>query len=185
MIDFFGKSIMQTTQLITTAQLDKVIHAIYVDGPPVVKEAYSKLDTPTATFPLPSDLRANIQYVPGQNEFFHYALYYPAAKGHVIEKRSALKFEGSHHAHRFSQEGWGLIFLQLTFRDHSRIECRVAVNSSSRAEKWFATYPELKSPDLWDWKVVKRQAGRLVRLLRKLGRPAEPPAQGKADKQGA
>jgi hypothetical protein len=57
------------------------------------------------------------------------------------------------------------------------------VNSEERAHNWSDTYPDLKSPDLWDWAVVKKKAGRLIRLLRKLGKQAEPRAS--PDRSGA
>lgn len=162
---------MQTTQFITVAQLDEVIQAVFAGGTPLVSEAYSDFDCPAANFPTASDLRANIEFVPGEKTFFHYALYFPDAKGFVLERRIELKPGACNgHTHRFSQEGWGLVFLQIDFRRHPRVECRVAVNSAARARNWSSTYPHLKSPDLWDWKVVDRHAGRLVRLLRKLGK---------------
>lgn len=166
---------MQTTQLITDAQLDEVIEAVYAEGRPIVREAYSDFDCPTETFPSASDLRANIEFVPGEKTSFHYALYFPDARGFVLERRIELNAGAVQgHTHRFSQEGWGLVFLQIDFRQHPRVECCVTVNSAARARNWFTTYPHLKSPDLWDWKVVDRHAGRLVRLLRKLGKQVVP-----------
>ena len=82
---------MQTTQYMSDAHLDDIIEAVYVAGAPIVKEAYSNLDTPTVAFPSPTDLRQHIQFVPEQRAFFHYALYYPEAKGFVLEKRIDLK----------------------------------------------------------------------------------------------
>jgi hypothetical protein len=126
------------------------------------------------TFSSASDLEADIKFVPEKKSYFHYALYYPDAKGYVSEKRIELKPKACRgHTHRFTQEGWGLIFLQLKFMNDQCAECRVAVNSNTRANNWRDTYPLLKSPDLWDWKVVNQHAGRIVRLVRKLGKKAE------------
>lgn len=161
---------MQTTQYITDDQIDEVVQAVYAMGSPVVKEAYSDFDSHTMTFPSASDLRADIKFDPKEKAFFYYALYYPDAKGFVLEGRIELKpryCKG--HTHRFSQNGWGLIFLQIDFKNHPRIECCVSVNSDTRAGNWFDTNPHLKSPDLWDWTVVNKHAGRLIRLLRKFG----------------
>jgi hypothetical protein len=165
---------MQTTQFIQDKQLNELINIIYSDGAPVVKEAYSEFDAPTVTFRSASELRANIEFIPKERAFFYYAIYYPDAKGFVLEKRIKLKPRACKgHTHRFSQEGWGLIFLHITFQSQSRIECCVAVNSNARAETWSNIYPELKSPDLWDWTIVSRYAGRLTRLLRKLGKQSD------------
>ena len=67
-------------------------------------------------------------------------------------------------------QGWGLIQLQCDFRKHPMVECRIAVNSAIRAANWSDTYPDFQSPESWDWKVVERKTGRLVRLLRQMGK---------------
>ena len=95
---------MQTTQYITDTQIDEMIRAVYAAGSPVVKEAYSDLDSPTVTFQSASDLRADIKFVPKAKAFFYYALYYPDAKGFVMEKKIELKPKAcGGHTHRFSQ----------------------------------------------------------------------------------
>jgi len=63
-----------------------------------------------------------------------------------------------------------LIHLQCDFRKPPIVECRIAVNSESRAGAWNETYPDFESPDAWDWGVIERKAGKLVRLLRRLGK---------------
>lgn len=161
---------MQASQLITLEQLDDVIAEIYKDGAPIVKEAYSQFDTNAVIFPTAADLRAAMQWLPGVRTFYQYAVYYPGAKGLVLERRIALKQARPGHTHRFKQEGWGLIHFQVTFKDRSHTECRLTANSRTRATKWSDTYPELNPPELWDWTVVNHHAGRLVRLLRELGK---------------
>jgi len=92
----------------------------------------------------------------------------------VLERRIDLKLGAvPGHIHRFTQDGWGLIQLHCNFRNYPSIECRIAVNSSVRASNRFDTHPEMGSPDLWNWDVVKRHAGRLTRLLRELARRVE------------
>ncbi|MEZ5327004.1 MAG: hypothetical protein R3F19_18290 [Verrucomicrobiales bacterium] len=166
---------MQTTQRISTAQLDVVVESVFASGSPVVKQAASDFDQPTKTFPSIEALRDDMKFTPGQKRASYlYSIYYPEAKGAVSERRIDLS-PGAvpGHTHRFSPQGWGLIQFQCTFRDFPSIECRVAVNSDVRAQNWSDTYPEMGSPDLWDWKVVNLHAGRLVRLLRKLAKQAE------------
>ncbi|MCB1099808.1 MAG: hypothetical protein KDN22_29845 [Verrucomicrobiae bacterium] len=175
---------MQTTQHISHSQLDEVIDSIFSSGSPVVKQASSDFDSPTKAFPTADDLREDLRFIPDQKQRFKcYAIYYPEAGGMVSERRIDLK-PGAvpGHTHRFSQEGWGLIQLQCNHRNYPSIECRVAVNSDVRAQNWSDTYPEMGSPDLWDWDVIKRHAGRLTRLLRKLAKqPAEQDADRKPD----
>ena len=166
---------MQTTQNIGLAQLDRVLEAVFKDGNPIVKEAYSEFDSQTKTFLDIDTLRDDMKFSPGQKKtFFYYAIYYPDSKGVVFEKRINLNpgaVEG--HSFRYCQEGWGLILLQCDFGKYPKVECRIAVNSAERANKWSGTYPEMQSPNDWDWKVVNRHAGRLVRLLRKMSKEVE------------
>lgn len=163
---------MQTTQLVTEDQIDELVDSIFSSGDPIVKEAYSDFDTATRTFPTPESLRADISYTPEQKrKFFYYSVHYPAADGIVAEKRINLNPGAvKHHTHRFCQEGWGLIFLQVTFQPSGKIQCCVSVNSEARANNWADTGKHLGDPAKWNWDIVNRHAGRLVRLLRKLGK---------------
>lgn len=163
---------MQTTQTISESQVDEVLTSIFATGDPVVKEAYSDFDTSTKVFPTLESLREDIDYTSGQKrKFFFYAIYYPAANGLVVEKRIELKPGApGNHRHRFCQEGWGLIFLQIKFKHPGAVECRLAVNSEKRANNWADTIDRLGDPRSWDWEVVKLHAGRMTRLLRKLGK---------------
>ena len=43
------------------------------------------------------------------------------------------------------------------------VRCGFTVNSEKRANNWLITIPELKSPDLWNWKAVEKNARRLIR----------------------
>jgi hypothetical protein len=47
------------------------------------------------------------------------------------------------------------------------IACRIAVNTEKRAQNWANTFIELKSPSLWNWKVVESQTRKLIRELKK------------------
>ena len=161
---------MQTTQEMPAERLAEIIHAIYQDGCPNVWEAYSDFDQPLRRFPVCANLLADL-VADEKRKCFHYAIHYPAAKGHVTERRIDLKPEAvPGFTHRFEINGWGLICLQCTFLDSNSIQVRIAVNSETRAMNWSSIYPELADPEAWDWTVVGRHAGRLVRLLRKIGK---------------
>jgi hypothetical protein len=163
---------MQTTQIISESQIYDVLASVFALGDPIVKEAYSEFDAPTKTFPTLESLRADIDYTPGQErKFFYYSIYCPTAKGFVLEKRIELKPGAvKNRTHRFCQEGWGLIFLQITFKHPGTVECRVEVNSETKASNWAETQDRLGNPDEWDWAEIKLHAGRLIRLVRKLGK---------------
>jgi hypothetical protein len=178
---------MQTTQSISESQLDDVLASVFASGDPVVKEAYSDFDASTKVFPTLESLREDFHYTPGQKrKFFYYAIYYPAANGLVVEKRIELKPGAvKNHTHRFCQEGWGLVFLQITSKHPGAVECRVAVNSEKRANKWADTIDRFGDPDAWDWDVIKLHAGRLTRLLRKLGKQRAEQAEQAAAGQPA
>jgi hypothetical protein len=165
-------SYMQTTQRISPDQLSKVVEAVFAQGPVVVRQAYSDFGCATHEY---ADAAALLDDLPCEkgvsNAFRQYTLYYPEAKGYAFERRIELNPQTCNgQSFRFCQEGWGLIQLQCDFRQHPIVECRVAVNSPSRATTWSDTYPDFQSPDLWDWAVVEKKAGRLVRLLRRLGK---------------
>ena len=109
--------------------------------------------------------------------FFQFAFYYPASEGFVEKQRVSLnpkKCNG--HTFRFSIKGWGLIYLQF-HRKPQGIECRAAVNTEKRANSWKDTYLDLKEPSLWQWKVVEKNARRIIRVINKIaqqGTPADP-----------
>lgn len=163
---------MQTSQQISLEQLNEIVAAIFAQGPVVVRQAYSEFGCVTKEFADANALLDELHDQPGDRDVCRqYTLYYPEAKGHTHERRIDLKPEACNgHTFRFCQEGWGLIQLQCDFRKHPKVECRVAVNSAIRASNWNATYPDFQSPNSWDWAVVERKAGRLVRLLRKMGK---------------
>jgi hypothetical protein len=163
---------MQTSQQISLEQLNEIVAAVFAQGPVVVRQAYSNFGCATREFADADALLDELNCEPGVVDVFRqYTLYYIEAKGHTHERRVDLKPEACNgHTFRFCQEGWGLIQLQCDFRKHPMVECRVAVNSAVRASNWSDTYPGFQSPNSWDWAVVERKAGRLVRLLRKMGK---------------
>jgi hypothetical protein len=163
---------MQTSQQISLEQLHEVVASVFAQGPVVVRQAYSDFGCPTREFADAKALLDELHYEPGGGDVLRlYTLYYPEAKGHTHERRIVLKPEMCNgHRFRFCQEGWGLIHLQCDFRHHPMVQCHIAVNSEIRATTWSDTYPDFQSPDAWDWAVVEKKAGKLVRLLRRLGK---------------
>ena len=162
---------MQTTDTISSEQLKEIADAIFGQGPVVVREHYSDYECQTREFRTADALMKDMIDEPIQDRvLFSYAIYYPEAKGFVYEERIKLIPKKCHgHTFRFSQNGWGLIGFQCDFRHPPRVKCRIAVNSRARAMNWHETYAKIKKPDLWDWKIIEKKAGKLVRLLRTLG----------------
>jgi hypothetical protein len=161
--------LMQTTQKVSIEQLHQVVEAIFDQGEVSVKQAYSDFERPTLEFTNADALKKDMAYQPGQKDaLFLYSIYYPGTRGHVFEQRIELKPESCNgYKFRFRQVGWGLIQFQCNFKTFPVIECRIAVNSEARSGNWSQTFPELKDPNLWDWEVLNKKAGRLIRLLRK------------------
>jgi hypothetical protein len=161
---------MQTAQKISTEQLHQVVSAVFDQGEVSVKQAYSDYERPTLEFKTADALNENMAYQPRQKvALFLYSIYYPETRGHVLEQRIELKPESCNgYKFRFKQAGWGLIQLQSNFKNFPIIECSIAVNSEARSANWSQTFSEFKDPNLWDWEVLDKKAGRLIRLLRKL-----------------
>jgi hypothetical protein len=135
---------MQAVKNVSFDQLKEIVNAVFEQGPVIVKEASSEYDSPTREFANASTLLESMSQTDEKKRFFAYSLYYPEAKGVVHERKIKLIPEKcGGHTFRFSQEGWGLIQLQCNFRYLPEIECRIAVNSSARADNWKDTYPKI------------------------------------------
>jgi hypothetical protein len=110
-----------------------------------------------------------------------FAVHYPEAGGYVQDRRVSLnpeKCDG--HSFRYSVGGWGVIHIQLHVGAVNEIRCHVTVNSEKRARAWFGTYPELRDPDLWNWKLVEKRARRLQRRLKAFAQQTNPADRAKA-----
>jgi hypothetical protein len=152
--------------------MDGFIDSIFETGQPVVYEAYSEYGQKIKSFLSSHELRIHIKLLIRNGEkFLHYAIYYPESKGYVEEERINLdpkKCKGA--TFRYAINGWGIIYFQCDYKNQPNLECRIAVNSSKRAEKWSGTYPNFKTPSLWDWKIVESNAKRLTKNLKKMSK---------------
>ena len=139
------------------------------EGQPAVFESYSKYDSDTSRFERPEDLKKYIESERNEGErFIDLSIHYPETKGVVHKERINLNPTKCNGAKlRFRANGWGLIQFQLDFKESEKLECRIAVNSEKRALNWSSAYPDLQYPALWDWKMVEKNARRLIRVLRK------------------
>ena len=158
---------MELGNPIKQENLEYLIDALFEDDPEVY-EAYSQPDHELRKFGSKQEVLEYIKEVEGRNENLVYlSIHYPETKGYVRIKKIDLKPEKCNGAKtRFSTEGWGLVQFQLWLKD-TGLFCDIGSNSEKRALKWESTYPELKSPELWNWKEVGRQCRRLKRVLKK------------------
>lgn len=159
---------MQATKTLDQSKLTIVVGALFETGQPVVFETYSAYDNRLRSFTSASDL---IGYLDGElNQRGRMALlsvHYPEALGQVRTATIKLRPEKCGGAmSRETVEGWGLIQVQLKGNDNGTSECRIAVNSESRANTWSQTCPHLGLPSLWNWELVDKHARRLIRVLR-------------------
>ena len=158
---------MQHSENIPIHHVHRVLAAVFV-GDPQVYEAYSNYGQAIQSFVSYESLLAHIHAEQeAGTTFFSLAIYFPEFLGIIRTKTIKLKPEKCNGATwRETVEGWGLIQLQLEFKDAETAECRVAVNSEIQANAWSQTYPRLGAPALWNWKAIEKQARRLIRVLR-------------------
>ena len=159
---------MQRSEHIELDKVELIVDAIF-EGNPKVYESYSKYDCDIRLFTCPTDLN---QYFESERDldrsFVDLVIHYPEMNGFVQKEKINLNPDKCSGARlRYRINGWGLIHIQLDFKELEKPEIRIAVNSEKRAIGWSSTYPELKSPNLWNWIMVEKYARRLIRVLRK------------------
>ena len=159
---------MQYEKIIEQTNVRSILNAVY-ENEAIVREAYSAFDKDIISFPKLDDLEKYIETeLSNDNEFIQVVIYYRETKGFIQKKKINLKPEKCNGATlRYTMEGWGLIQLQINYKEPQAARCRIAVNTEKRATAWTETIPELKSPALWDWKLVEKHARRLIRILKK------------------
>ncbi len=159
---------MQRVEIIKTDKISLLAKSIF-EGNPNVYEGYSKYDSDIVEINDSTEFEEYIETESSDGEnYIHLAIHYPETKGFIEKQKINLipeKCDGASHRYRIN--GWGLIHFQLDLKEPEAVECRFAVNSEKRANGWSSTYPELKSPSLWEWKLVEKNARRLIRVLRK------------------
>ncbi|MHA3770071.1 hypothetical protein ACXR0O_00875 [Verrucomicrobiota bacterium sgz303538] len=178
---------MQATQVISVEQLRELLDAAFAQGPVVAKETYSAFGATIRQFTSTSEILADMERASDQCRLAYlYSFYYPEARGQVAEKRVSLIPEKcGGHTFRYTLDGWGWIHIQCDLRDMPMIRCRVCVNSPERATAWEEINPEFGSPGFWEWPIIKKKAGKLVRLLRKQGKETKQTDAGNRRSAGA
>jgi len=153
---------------IRTNQLQCFVDALF-DGGPKIYEANSTFNSEAAVFHEARELIAHIDIQRKSGvTFFHLAAYYPDVRGMPHRRHISLNPEKcAGHTWRESIDGWGLIHVQITFLEGAAPKFQISANSESRARKWEATFPELSSPNMWDWKQIEYHKRRLIRTAKR------------------
>ncbi|HET7083603.1 MAG TPA: hypothetical protein VFI23_02460 [Rhizomicrobium sp.] len=133
-----------------------------------VFESYSEFDAEIREFKSTNDLSQvyRIGECIGSSHSVYLQLVPPGADALYHIRRIVLK-PSTGHKYRYSIEGWGLIQLYLGGLGPSGLVLsHTNHNSEKRANLWAHTYPEIKSPEAWDWKQVVRTSSAVNRYIR-------------------
>lgn len=161
---------MQRTEIINRNQLIDLIDFILTDSEVQIYESYSEPEIELVRINNRTEFDSYLlDKTTRRIQHIGLAIYYPENKGSFSLTKIKLNpkyCEGK--TYRYRIDGWALIFLDLNSTDYeSKIECRISVNTKTRAKNWTDLSPEYDSPDLWDWKSVEGKTRKLIRRLRK------------------
>lgn len=159
-----------STSILTDLAIDSIAAAVFEKPGVEVLEAYSDFELTPRRFESAQQLvrfiKERLSVPKGIAYFF---VVYPDMAGRATRKTINLK-PGSVPGKtvRYTWEGWGLISVILEYADQFNRCSRVAANTRKRAEKWESMYPEMESPDVWNWSAVEGHARRLRRVLKRV-----------------
>src|SRR6266852_5032538 len=142
--------------ILTDSAIASIANAVFATPGAEVLEAYSdfgaiprRLDSVDELVHYISD---KLSVPQGMAYFF---VVYPDMAGRAVRRTINLKPNSvPGQTFRYSWEGWGLISVILRHVDQPSHISRVAANSKKRAEKWKSTFPDMPSPDTWNWAAV-------------------------------
>jgi hypothetical protein len=151
----------------------QVLDHVFTEGACRVFELYSPFDTELAEFKSVADIEARCKIddwsVPDR-EILLLQLHPHDAAGKLVIERIELnprKCKGA--TFRYSCNGWGLVQLYLeSVRRGALHPSHTNHNSPKRAAAWSSTYPDLGSPEAWNWNEVIAFSRRLNRHIDKL-----------------
>jgi hypothetical protein len=152
------------------ASVDSLMRTIFASGNPTVMENYSAYEAPPQLFTSHTDVLSFAEAESSKHAgAVNIAIYYPDMQGRLEVTRVPLnpqKCQGA--TYRFCCEGWGVIYAYLPVAAPVGIAPFISANSEKRATSWASTYPNLGSPQMWDWTSVTRHLRRLRRALRQV-----------------
>jgi hypothetical protein len=157
--------------IISTSDFGALVEEAFYPECPLVMSSESDLGAPLQRFSTPEEIQAKVQMcIDAGVHNYASAFWFPSMKGRVLERRITLDPPREGKTFRHSVSGWGIIHLHLYFALPNTLQCRVAVNSRSRAASRQDRYPELGPSAEWDWTVVEAKAFRISRRLASMGR---------------
>ena len=158
---------MQRTEIVKKEKIDEIMKLAFQIGEVQIFESDSEMEEEIIEI---GNYENYLQYfqkaIAKKKKSIAFGLYYKEAKGEMkINKISLNPSFCNGKTYRYNMEGWGIIYIQLSLKEID-IECRIAVNSEKRAQKWENNYPELGSSGLWNWKIVESKARKLIKNLK-------------------
>lgn len=164
---------MTLATIISPADFDSLVDSAFQAETPQVSASESELGQPLEHFADRAAILAKAAAcIEAGIHNYAFSLWYPSMKGQVSERRITLDPPREGHSFRYSRSGWGLIQLHLYCGTPGRLQCRVAVNSETRAQARQDRHPELGAVADWNWRVVESYAFRLSRRLAAMGASA-------------
>ena len=171
---------MTNSEPLSDKSVALVADAIFAKGGPTVVEAWSEFGSEPRHFVSAAEIRAYAtEKRRGKSGSVHLALHYPDTAGQLVQKRVSLNPASCDgFTHRFTFEGWGLIWVYLHLVGSNTADSFVSANTQKRAEKWAATYPEQGSPSIWYWPAVSSHCRRLRNALKSASNQSFKPTAG-------
>jgi hypothetical protein len=154
--------------ILTDTAIASIANAVFVTPGAEVLEAYSDFGAIPRRLDSVDEL---VRYIHDKLSFpqgmAYFFVVYPDMAGCAVRKTINLKPNSvPGQTFRYTWEGWGLISVILRHAEQPNQYSRVAANSKKRAEKWKSTFPDMPSPDTWNWAAVESHARRLRRVLK-------------------
>tara|TARA_R110002050_G_scaffold299550_2_gene465519 strand:+ start:31 stop:558 length:528 start_codon:yes stop_codon:yes gene_type:complete len=162
---------MQRREFINKNQLFELIEYILSDSKTEFYESYSEKEKEIVRIKTYSEFLKYFENSISENKkHLGFGIYYPEAKGKFYINKIKLNPKYCNgKTYRYNTNGWGVIYVHLDLqKNENEIECRVSVNSKTRAQNWTSTNPEFGNPELWEWKIVESNARKIINRLKKL-----------------
>ena len=164
---------MTLATIITVSDFGVLAAGAYQAESPVVTACESELEESLQHFTSAAEIQAKAVLCADTGiRNYAFGFWYPSMKGQVLERKLRFDPPRNGKSFRYSLSGWGIIRLHIYCTPPNTFQCRVAVNSESRARSRERRYPELGAASDWDWRAVETYAFRLSRRLASMGRTA-------------
>lgn len=160
---------MQRTEIINKEKLFELIEFILSDSMTELYESYSEMEKELVRINNFSEFKHYFKHSTSEKKVqLGFGIYNPECKGKFSITKLKLNpkyCNGKTYRNRI--DGWGIIFIHLNLLNtENEIECRISVNSKTRAENWKNTNPEFGNPELWEWKIIESNARKIINRLK-------------------